>query len=260
MGKAIKIISDALFITGLVIAGIFLAGHFTGKNFFNAYIVSSGSMEPAVRTGSVVIVAPQSAYKVTDIITYYAGQDKKSTTTHRIVAADNGSFRVAGDANEEPDPNLVPKEKIIGTVRFSVPFVGYLAASAKTPKGFILFVIVPATIIIYEELKALFFEFKKVKGKMDRPQIQLKPIIIVPVFFALLIPLTLSISYFIDRETSSGNSFTGTVPPPELLLRSSNEVEPTPTPEPTPEPTTEPSPQPTPPETPIINQTPTPTP
>lgn len=210
----------------------------------SAYIVSSGSMEPAIRTGSVVVVAPKVDYTVTDIVTYYSGRDKKTTTTHRIVAASEGQFKMMGDANDQPDPTLVPADKVIGSVRFSIPFLGYLAAQAKTPQGFILLVIVPATIIIYEELKSLFLELKKMFGKhKERAGVMrtgaqreagndqagehlqshtpnagswfAKPAIILPIFFALLIPLTLSISYFIDRETSSGNSFTGTTPPPE---------------------------------------------
>jgi len=55
MGKVFKIISDVLFFTGLLIAGLFLAGHFTGIVPFSAYIVSSGSMEPAIRTGRMSI-------------------------------------------------------------------------------------------------------------------------------------------------------------------------------------------------------------
>ena len=59
VGKLVKLFSDILFIAGLIIAGIFLIAHFTGQKFVNVYIVSSGSMEPAVKTGSGGFVAPQ---------------------------------------------------------------------------------------------------------------------------------------------------------------------------------------------------------
>lgn len=234
MGKAIKIISDILFTAGLIIAGIFLAGHLAGFKPFNVYIVSSGSMAPAIQTGSVVFVAPKDSYGVGDIVTYKSGP--KMTTTHRIVAQDGDKIKLAGDANNAPDPGIISADKIVGTVRFTLPFVGYIAAFAKTPKGFILLVIVPATIIIYEEIKGLFSEIlKKVKkNNLKLTTYNLQPITIIPIIFALLIPLTLSISYFIDRETSSSNIFIAAVPSPT----------PTSTPEPTVTPTLTPSPTP----------------
>ncbi len=73
MTKLLKLISDILFITGLIVAGLFLVGHFTGFKPFQAYIVSSGSMEPAIKTGSVVVVSPKSSYQVGDVVTFYTG-------------------------------------------------------------------------------------------------------------------------------------------------------------------------------------------
>jgi signal peptidase len=279
MKRILKTISDILFISGLVVAGLFLVSHFTGRKPFQVFIVSSGSMEPAIKTGSAIVVSPKSDYQITDIATYYSGSDKKTTTTHRIVATDGVVYKMAGDANDQPDPVLVPREKIIGSVRLSVPYVGYLAAQAKTPKGFILLVIVPATIIIYEELRSLFLDIKKIistrkaRAGVMRTGAQreagndqagehlqsltpnartwiAKPAIVLPIFFALLIPLTLSISYFIDRETSSGNSFTGALPTPTpiptdqfSILSSQFSIDNiTPTPEPTIEPTPTPIP------------------
>ena len=238
MGRIIKITSDILFISGLVIAGLFLVGRFTGKLPLKVYIVSSGSMAPAIQTGSVVFVAPKSDYGVGDIVTYQSGS--KTTTTHRIVARNGDKIKLAGDANNAPDPGIINSEKVIGTVRFSIPYLGYLAAFAKTPRGFILLVIVPATIIIYEEIKGLFSEIKKKLKKID-PQLTTyltthnpQPIIIIPIIFALLIPLTLSISYFIDRETSSSNIFTVGIPSPTPTIPVTVTLTPTPTPTGTP--------------------------
>lgn len=283
MSKVVKTISDFLFITGLVIAGVFLLSHFTGKKPFQAYIVSSGSMEPAIQTGSVVVVAPKSEYQVTDIVTYFSSSSKKATTTHRIVATDGRVFKMAGDANDQPDPVLVSRDQIVGAVSLVVPYIGYIANFAKTPYGFILLVIIPATIIVYEELKSLLFEIKKVIQKLknrkghtgegnqkdevvhtERSAI-FKPVIILPIFFALLIPLSLSISYFIDHETSANNSFTGALPTPTptqieplSTLNFPLSIESSPTPEVTP--TSEPTPEPTPTEIPTPTPEPTPQP
>jgi len=230
MHKLIKLFSDLLFVAGLLVAGIILVGKFTGFTPFRVFIVSSGSMEPNIKTGSVVITIPQKEYKIADIVTFKSGTDKKATTTHRIVGIGGGVFRSAGDANNQPDPALVDTSKIVGKVILSVPYLGYLGGFAQTPRGFILLVIVPATIIIYEELKSLVLEIKKIKPKKNLPSPEsgegsgvrlnntewlkrVRPAIIIPVFCAaFILSMSFSLAYFSDTETSSSNSFTAWVP------------------------------------------------
>src|SRR3989344_5729299 len=113
MGKAIKIVSDIIFFIGLAISGAFLVAYFTGHKPFGLYVVSSGSMEPAIKTGSVIAVAPQPVYRVGEVITYKTTPEAKSTTTHRVVGTGGGFFKVAGDANDEVDPGLVPNSAVL---------------------------------------------------------------------------------------------------------------------------------------------------
>lgn len=229
--KVVKILANIFFVLCLAAAGLFFLAHFTEILPLRIFIVSSGSMEPAVKTGSLVIVFPSPLYKVGDIVTYKTG--KKDTTTHRLVAASGGQYKTAGDANNTPDPALITSDSILGRVVSVTPYLGYIAGFAKTPPGFILFVIVPATIIVYEELKSLFSTIKRVPLPKNTPLFQfpspklgegskveypIKPVfIIIPIFFAAFILATVkSISYFSDTETSSQNSFTAftTTPTP----------------------------------------------
>jgi len=48
----------------------------------------------------------------------------------------------------------------VGKVLFSVPFVGYAVDFAKKPMGFALIIVVPAAIIIYDEIKKIIQELK----------------------------------------------------------------------------------------------------
>ena len=246
--KVVKILANIFFVLCLAAAGLFFLAHFTEILPLRIFIVSSGSMEPAVKTGSLVIVFPSPLYKVGDIVTYKTG--KKDTTTHRLVAASGGQYKTAGDANNTPDPALITSDSILGRVVSVTPYLGYIAGFAKTPPGFILFVIVPATIIVYEELKSLFSTIKRVPLPKNTPLFQfpspklgegskveypIKPVfIIIPIFFAAFILATVkSISYFSDTETSSQNSFTAfiTTPTPTIPLPTSS-PSPTPTPHP----------------------------
>lgn len=142
---------------------------------FRVFSVSSGSMEPAVHTGSMVFVVPQDNYVENDVITFRSRTDPKKTTTHRITQVSQDldlgftSYSTKGDANEDPDAGITYKEQVIGKVVFSLPFLGYLVAFAKTQLGFTFLIVMPATILIYGEVnnirKELSAAFKDKKAK-----------------------------------------------------------------------------------------------
>ena len=131
--------------------------------------VLSGSMEPAIKTGSVAIVKPADDYKTGDIITFGEMTKTKTPTTHRIVDTEVVSGEVyyitKGDANKAEDSGKISESKVIGKVLFSVPYAGYAAAAAKKPIGFFLLVIIPCGIIIGEEINKIRKELKIKKLK-----------------------------------------------------------------------------------------------
>ena len=90
-------------------------------------------MEPAIKTGGVVVIKPTETYQVGDIITF--GKDTKTQipTTHRIIEIENESFLTKGDANDSPDPLPIQKSDIKGRVIFSAPYVGFVVDFAKKP-------------------------------------------------------------------------------------------------------------------------------
>ena len=187
-------------------------------------------MQPAIGVGSIVIVQKSDSYNPNEVITFKNSPNDKNPTTHRIHFKEypegvggSAEYLTAGDANEEFDRNKVKEEQIVGRVVFTLPFAGYLADFAKGPQGFILLVIVPATIIIYEELKFLRKEFGKSFGKFWTkfrkkkvnisinllPPQEVKSInkasILLPVVGGFLVIASLSLAYFFDLESSIGN-------------------------------------------------------
>jgi len=131
------------------------------------FVVRSGSMEPVIKTGSVVIVAPRAAYAVGDIITFGPNTKNRPPTTHRIVGiAGTGSaarYTTRGDANSDSDLNTVRPIEVIGKVFLDIPYAGYVVASAQKPWGFAVLIILPAAIIIFDRLRAIYKELKKKK-------------------------------------------------------------------------------------------------
>jgi signal peptidase len=133
---------------------------------YRVYTVQSGSMEPKIKMGSLIFVKPAGDYNIGDVVTIKAG---KNTVTHRVVEKNEKegevAFRVKGDANEEADPNEIKKSEIIGREFLSLPYIGYPVGYAKTGPGFILLVIIPAVIIIYDEILKIKGEFIKTRDR-----------------------------------------------------------------------------------------------
>jgi signal peptidase len=194
------------------------------------YVVYSGSMEPAIKTGSVILSIPTQNYLQGDIVTFSPSGSSKDLVTHRIALKKypegvdgNPSYLTAGDANEDYDNWEITNDNIIGKVVLTIPYVGYAADFAKKPQGFLLLVVVPATIVIYEELKSLRKELAKslsgIFGKIFKKKslINLLPPksqgglpkawAIAPVLGAFLVILAFSAAYFFDVETSLANIF-----------------------------------------------------
>lgn len=135
------------------------------------HTVNSGSMEPAIRTGSIIVVKPANTYKVGDVIifkpnVYRDDQNPPTSTTHRVyeIKEDKGVeiFVTKGDANDQPDIETVDKALIMGKVYVAIPFIGYLTNFIKTIEGLIILIIIPSVIIIYSELLNTKEEVKKI--------------------------------------------------------------------------------------------------
>lgn len=161
--KIISTIFYTIFIALVIgIAGLLLGTMLPIPGSLEMKIVKSGSMEPEIPTGSLVVVKPAEAYIKGDIITF--GKDTKTDipTTHRIIAINpDGSFVSKGDANEEADVNPVQRGEVIGKVIFSVPGAGYVLDFARTKLGFTLLIGIPAGLVILEELFTIMRETQK---------------------------------------------------------------------------------------------------
>lgn len=134
-------------------------------------VVKSGSMEPTIKTGSLVIDKTESNYKIDDIVTFKNRDKPTETTTHRIIGEEVISnikiFQTKGDANETPDSAKLLPDQIMGKVIFKLPLLGYVVAFSRTWPGVIILIIIPATIIIYDEINNIKKEIilRRKKGK-----------------------------------------------------------------------------------------------
>jgi len=146
--------------TWLVLAVIALMGLYiitSNSSVFSGYrsfLVQSGSMEPAIMTGDIILIHSQDNYFKNDTITFHGSEGR--TVTHRIaeITQNNGKqfFTTKGDANRSEDEDSITQDKIIGKVTLVIPKLGYLVAFSKSLPGLIILALIPAVLFILDEL------------------------------------------------------------------------------------------------------------
>ncbi|MCK4454096.1 signal peptidase I [Candidatus Parcubacteria bacterium] len=165
--KLFKIIYYIIIAFIAVIAILLIVSIFPITGNYKVMLVQSGSMEPAIKLGSVIVVKPVDSYEIGDVITFSNPKKPGETITHRIydMKAQEGKpiYITKGDANNAPDQREIPEIEVVGKVLFNIPYLGYMVDFAKKPIGFALIIIVPAVIIIFDEIKNIFKELKKRK-------------------------------------------------------------------------------------------------
>lgn len=150
------------FVALIVALGVLLFVSSFSGSLVGVKVVQSGSMEPRLPTGSIVVIYQTKNYDVGDIITFFFSPRDTVPTTHRIVDVEVGeettTYITKGDANENEDPRPIPESAIIGELLFSVPFVGYVLDFAKRPIGFAIIIGIPALLVIFDEGAKIYRE------------------------------------------------------------------------------------------------------
>lgn len=138
-GRTLHVVAVAATLLVALLLGLALLPNAWG---WSSMVVTSGSMEPRLSPGDVVLVQPRegASLEPMDVITFVT--EDGTRVTHRIVdkGTDAGgtSYVTKGDANEDPDPGVLDSRNVVGQVHYSVPRVGYLIAWARTPLGIVL--------------------------------------------------------------------------------------------------------------------------
>ncbi|MCL9817820.1 signal peptidase I [Natronocalculus amylovorans] len=126
----------------------------------HSFVVLTASMTPAIAPGDVVIVADRGPETIVegDVITFMRGTSEVPVT-HRVVdvVAISGepAFQTQGDANSAVDAGFVLGDTVLGTVIFTIPYIGYIIQFGNSTYGFIALVIVPFGLLILSELWTL---------------------------------------------------------------------------------------------------------
>lgn len=146
-----------------VLAGLLLALTVPRLLGMPVLVVLSGSMEPELGVGDVVVestISPLDA-KVGDVVTFRDPERPDRLITHRVrrvrASGDEVSFTTKGDANNTVETWQIARHGGIGRVQYRVPKLGYAVAWISRPGARLLLVVVPALLLGFFELKRIWF-------------------------------------------------------------------------------------------------------
>jgi signal peptidase I len=89
-------------------------------------LVTSGSMEPLVAPGDVVMIRPVTPAELAPNTVVLYDRPDTGRVLHRILEQlPDGTFRTGGDANASPDSAFVHVEDIQGAAVLAVPWIGH---------------------------------------------------------------------------------------------------------------------------------------
>lgn len=108
-------------LVGILVYGV--SGYFR----YYAIAVASGSMEPNISKGDVVVVDKEfNNLAIGDILAYKYNDKIVVHRIYKIIEADEEYFiYTKGDANNSYDKYKITKDMFIGIVKFKIPLIGY---------------------------------------------------------------------------------------------------------------------------------------
>jgi signal peptidase len=142
---------------GLVLA-VGLPNAFHAKSL----TVMSGSMEPTIGTGDVVVARQTSPMdvRIGDIVTFRDPLNHERLITHRVremhVKGDDVVFTTRGDANTGEEHWAIAKTGTIGRVAYHVPRLGYFMVWFHSTYGLLLLIVLPSLLLGASELWRLW--------------------------------------------------------------------------------------------------------
>lgn len=110
--------------------------------------VMSGSMEPVISAGDVLIIHDEDEYNAEEIVTFWRDE---VLVTHRLIEEREQGWITKGDYNNAVDSQLVQKDQIIGKVIVIIPYLGLVILYLRTPLGILTVIILLFILLILPE-------------------------------------------------------------------------------------------------------------
>jgi len=149
------------------------------------YVVSSGSMIPALEVYDVIVVEGNTPFEDVekgDIIVFYSPklyeQGKERVIVHRVIldmsVDDQKIVRTKGDSNTSSIAGTdypITQKEYLGQVEYVIPQVGYITQILQPPINYIIIAVIIGVMVVKhfagKEKKKIEFQYTKDKSQDD---------------------------------------------------------------------------------------------
>jgi signal peptidase I, archaeal type len=132
---------------------------------YRLFNIVSGSMEPHIPVGSVVITKTGGTPSIAkgDVISFESNNIVISHRVYDIYTQNNGEkvYSTKGDANKNVDPDVIFSSQIIGKVVLHIPLLGFVLNYVATKQGMIVCVVIPMFVIAFYDIFLFFVELNR---------------------------------------------------------------------------------------------------
>jgi signal peptidase len=129
---------------------------------YEALIVRSGSMEPAMSTGGIVIIDRGARSPIVGAIASFREPDG-TVVSHRVVGIDDAGYVTRGDANRANDVATRPAASVYGTVVLSAPLIGYVIHLLRQPAAFLVLLLGTGGFLVMDALRTIVRELARMR-------------------------------------------------------------------------------------------------
>jgi len=180
----------AIIVVAIAVIWLGLQAVFGTANPF--YVVSSGSMIPALEIYDVIVVEGNTPFEDVekgDIIVFYSPklyeQGKERVIVHRVsldLSTDEQKIvRTKGDANPSSIAGTdypITEREYLGKVEYVIPQVGYITQILQPPINYIIIAVIIGVMVVKhfagKEKKKMEFQFTKEESKDENSENTLK--------------------------------------------------------------------------------------
>lgn len=206
----LKLLEWLIFIILIIILFLVASPLLPTKEYISTHVVSTGSMEPEIKTGSVVFSTLKSQeINKGDIIVFTSPENEEITIVHRVMDIEGKEYITKGDNNDSEDDWVVFKDDIKGEVIYKVPYIGYAIEWMKTTTGFIVTVCIPALLFIFVMIKKIKDGINDEVSKRTEEEVFKQKIKNEPPILSLI--LLISSLIFFSNQPSAYALFSSTV-------------------------------------------------
>ena len=158
----LRVAVRAALVTAVLVTGACLLLSADSLIGYRVLPVLSGSMEPAIPTGSLLVIRRQApgSYRVGDAVAFRVPFRGNFLVAHRLTSLRISAEGVwtattKGDANSNGDAWQISLGNIEGKAVAAIPYLGYPVAWAKTSFGFLAFVLLSFFACVLWEMRWL---------------------------------------------------------------------------------------------------------